>query len=1648
MAYSEDVNINLNVLAGAMGGITAIMGGMSALTSTFGQFGTEAANAFGTADALLVGTTVLLTSFGVQAAEAFGEFEQGMKIVQTVSNQSGAAIQELSDKANEMSVAYRTAIGDITDGLQTLGRAGLNSASAQLEVLESGLQTAKLEGRNLNSVLEEIIQNTAMLGGDLKSIDFGAQSEYLNSRLVATSMTAPITSHDISQTLQYAGGTAAAAGANLESTEGKKKLDDLLGTIAAFAQKGVTGSMAGTALRAFFTKPASQDKQVTAGLERIGLTADDLWENGGESMKSVSDQIGIIQRQMDHRHLSQMDKIEVWSKIVGAKMGQQMMKLDSSTIKDLTRDIEGANSAEELAAQTLQTYTQKLSQMQQQGDLAFRELGSKVVMFLTPIVDLITMIFGALSNPVVNTGVFIAAGALISHGIQKIWGMITAVVGEVRGLLGQVVQGIESVNTLAGGSVSGFNQSAASVEMLNTRLAQTNNELMMMQAQFMKITGVTKTGTYVPPLGLVDKNGKLPANMIGTADQSVLWRPGTNVDGKSYHGKFYDPSHEAAFRSDFKKQLLAENEAKINKAVEGQKFTDSRGQTHYRLPGQTTFASKDQVTAHFQEKMGLTPKEIQAKTDAVLKSGKTSVHSSLMSMTEDEYKKLEKSWSAAEKRLSNVNNYINKETGKFDTKKYQSDQLKAYNKAYNAQMDPRLANSTVNGVNFRRALLLQAKDQRFFGDERVLQKQAQLEQYEKTRARQINPQQQSYSDKARELTTKRLNAYNNAISKVTGATDRLSMKWNKWRAGDQWATQGSKAMAQFEARAIAAMEKIEVGTTSFNEGLQQLQRASGLSAAEFEKLWLSSDSLSKKFLELYGITMADAEVTEEDIIAKEADAKATIHDMVTKEEDAAANAGGAMSKFGNAVSTVTGYLGGPLMAAMMAFTVATQAYQSMVSSWQETVQEASTRMSEATDKLNTAKEKVGEIYKTEYNDLTAADEAKLIDYQIAAIQGAYNEDLSKHGKKTPAKFSDMYDNEVVEVKVMEWSDEEKDSNYVKTAQDLEALNETAETLTLTDEEHIKQLEDNTAALNSATYAFSQALAKEAGAFNDPMFGYKGIQTKMEKNSMFDGVMAWLANGPGDIFGAWLQGNMNKEGFYDLNSPVLTKYQKSKDFAGSTEFAPAMMLQISESGVEGGLQQFFGNDFDETLGLINTINRRHGQEVNYFQSLSNNGFQGMDSKSVSMAQMLWKEDTESVQVLAKNMFRYEQERGLKSGHSAMEDWRDGTLKQRIPGKDSHKSADGRQYYKALEKEKWTVQDKNLNASLQKLYKMTDGKLSYANILAMGQMQMMSDMYNVANELIYPSLSQTMLAAQQNVLATGVAGTNAGSASQGAGAAANNAAVIAGLLGEKFKQDVGGLEYENDYLSDPNGPTEKFLGIFDTGKALSKEDFLKGYNDVNNHDFDKYRYNAALTIAQSGDRLNHPDWTQDQLAKNAQTRVGTLMNPDGTLKDGTYPKWSTIQDTLLTPVTDYLEGAIPSVYDQSKVGEYGGGDTSKGSGTGGGDGDGSDKGSDKSGSKKERVDLVLCNKKEIPKLNVNLFKKPPSFTVLNKNFRVRDIKISSQDKPKAIMNAVKNGIIETQKRMDPKIIQDEESVYDPVAASDGTSTTPSGTTKTTT
>ena len=183
MASGENISYMLSVVPGTMTGFASLNAGLASINNAFLQLTGAIDQSVGLANSMLITTGVVATQVATDAMNAFGQFEQSMKIVQMVSGQTADQISYLSQKANEFSVQYRMDIDQITEGLQTLGRAGLNTASEQAEVLQNGLNTAKLEGRDLNAVLQELIQNTALLGGNLKSNDFGEQSEYVNDLL-------------------------------------------------------------------------------------------------------------------------------------------------------------------------------------------------------------------------------------------------------------------------------------------------------------------------------------------------------------------------------------------------------------------------------------------------------------------------------------------------------------------------------------------------------------------------------------------------------------------------------------------------------------------------------------------------------------------------------------------------------------------------------------------------------------------------------------------------------------------------------------------------------------------------------------------------------------------------------------------------------------------------------------------------------------------------------------------------------------------------------------------------------------------------------------------------------------------------------------------------------------------------------------------------------------------------------------------------------------------------------------------------------------------------------------------------------------------------------------------------------------------------
>lgn len=1779
----------MNVVSGAMGGVAAISNGMTALAANFSALGSEASRAFGSIDGLMVTSTALIAGFAFESAKAYGEFEQGMKLVQAVSGQTNSAISELSSKATEMSVAYRTSINDITDGLQTLGRAGLNSANEQLDVLESGLQTSKLEGRALNGVLEELIQNTAMLGGDLKSVNFGEQSEYVNSLLVGTSMTAPIDSHDVSQTLQYSGGIAAAAGANLESEEGKKKLEDLMGTVAAFAQKGVKGSMAGTALRAFFTKPASQDDMVTNALSELNLTPEDLWEDGGESMKSVSDQVGLIQRRMDSLKMSTMDQVELWGKIVGPKMGQQMIKLDSASIKDLTRDIQSAQSAEDLATQTLQTYTQKLSEMEQQGQVAYREFGEKAAFWLRFPIEGATKLLEFLSNPVVNTAAFALVGSLLAHGFRKAYGMAQSLYGQVKGLIGEVSSGIESINSLAGGSSVGFNKSADQVDFLNRKLQETDSTLQSIQAKSMGI----RPG-YQLPGGLY--TDQVQKRTIKAYEEDVV----KDDKGLMGEGKGYFPGQ--------KKELFEESVDKYAARLE-EEFNTTKEQLKEDIQ-----SAKSRVeTIHsqrqddFDERMEIEEQKLKKELDARVEAAKMQKEEAIKEIKELQgNKKGMEKWNRTgvpidvqkeafadfgvqeadamygvnSKEFKNaVAPYIEKskykdldprdltnidttafdqeiEAAKADYKKALGQKRaeigKEASRAYMGQMqeamfwleelegveieDPTLSKAEIKKIKeeavtkFRTELKLfdeyefnawkeRQKNRGFagkyslkraadfydefgqvnedsvvgklYGEElKEFQKRGyfavpeshlipeshpnaqvlgqalndnslnemanardQIVERQKEELMGKNTLKSRINDRAYEIGSQRLGIFSRSIDKASSATsnfftrmknasqERSIRKNARERGKSFWSDAGNieaiqgKALNKVKSKEFQKLNKgADVKTVTSN-----LRKELGYTATEFSMLVNSEKQYQQVLGESSELIAAEAAklreaiaattiseekekaANEESIAAEKSEAAASIQSAAAEEAESAASMtsglSGLAAKGKSAISTAIGYMGGPLMAGMMAVTIGMQLVQASQQAWQQEMQKATEALSEATDSLTQAEEGIKQLYSDENSDITDADLEKAVDQQYASVYDSFYNGVEDRASLGTEEFESDVDM--------------AGENDVLTAEEIAARNEEVESITLTKDENIKALNENTMKLAEATAAYNQAQGREADSFTDPSWGFDSFTADFTdqlgewQEEAWNEILSWGDTGTDAIFHTLDR----RAGFLDNHMPVLTGSQADPDYAGSTEFAGIFAADSfrfdnenaykynNDTGkyegdiqerYEKSLQQFFGSDYDRIISLMGSIDGkisdRSGNNLSPQTALYThaNNMGQMNAQEMGIAQMSLKNDKGEYQKLGKQMFRYEQSHGFK--RSAYKDG-PGLLKK---------------------KGKLSVQDKNLVTTMKKLLGRTNNQLSEQNILAMGQLQQLQDMYTVANETVAPGIMQTVQGVYANVSMTGNAAGAASGAQSGAVSAANNAAAIATILGAQAQTAAEKAAFEKYNRAG--------------GKYGTQEEFVAA---VARGELPQYEREILQSLEGTSWSLMNGDRNPAHVEQNSKRLYSKLDKMGGSYQDKL--------DTATWGIVQYAQKATMAAYDASNIGEYGSGSRGSGGGSGGGSGSGggggSDKGSDKNQNVKNRVDLVLCNKKTIPKLNVNLFKKAPNFTVLNKNFKVRDIKINTEDKPKAIMNAVKNGIIDVQRRTDPKIIQDEEAEYNPTAATDGDNL-PHGSTQTTT
>lgn len=1789
---NESVGITLDVLPGTLGGITAALGGFNELVAATSLVTSAVAQSTSAVDSMLLTLGVGLVGAGAEAAKAAGEVTQAMKVVQSVSGQTSSEISVLTQQANEFSVRYKMGIDEVTEGLQTLGRAGLSSVNTQLDTLKAGMEAAKVTGMELGEVLNKLVQTTSLLGGDINSSSFGLQTQDMASKLLATSQTAPIDVNDVVQTLSYSGGTAAAGGINIYNEDA---MYDYLGAIAAFGQKGVSGSMAGTALRAFFTKPASQSSQVTEALGKLKMKPEDLWEPGEQAMRPVSEQIGLIQGQMNKLKISQMDQIELWGEIVSPKMGQQMLKLNKNTVRELADDIRHTESAEKLAQNTMNSYISDLNTLTQKGAEQWREYGKAALAWFAPIVKGLNMIMDLLGT---NVGGFPIVQQIVKGGIILV--------------ISQVIQRLGSVWTLLKGIASEIRAQLQSTSQVAKEHARTEKELRQQYEEMGLTEGQAKrlaqaatdtkarfsesNAIMAEFLAQLNKAVALMGKLSSLSQINSMKMIG-NMTGQQYanyyskakmnKGQWYDYDYRTKgdlTKTDFAKLSLRHglSQDELQKIYYGTHKTYGAELYKYALNEQTGYNAKSAadkkafITATTfekylqQNKMGMYDPKINPMMGVV-------------------------------QHIDANTNVIAKEMGAAQASAATQKNQTAANTSQNASAQNKNAEKEAKDKN-----IIAEKTKQEAGEKQVTQKveenvqlKEKINQADRTRLNKLKQELNSNLQTQKNLSSKtgfvgpskpsQGDIYNlkNDLQKMTARRTFLEgQRTRLYREASKLENQMRDPSERFGPRLQEEQRRKNEMLRSQASGFRYMadgRITEEISRLQKEEARLLSQINQKKQQRLNAENERISAEKQLSLLAKEEQRLRT--EIKNEEQRILAEEQSVLAEEAS-MAAVENQIKQELML-LLGATEQEVTWESIIQSRKQARAAAESQTAQNASKMNmTYQQRIGEAIKQNAieKDITTTEgkERALRREELREISRRIARERARSGKQTPAALQGFMNKNGFERQAYGlagvnaptatlngqtltrfsightmtpqaqgitppigfWSAARSGYSATLTGRnnykegtgwrnaiknwafnsgmtamiDRDALKSTTKNLTgfkkalatggaalgsfgmmfgpvevamlgfsmamqaieVAHQKYNEELEKINSKLSEAREKFEEAEDAFLEAYTDANDG------KVTQDQKDEALLNLYANGPGDRNDGLdsyrakvyteltkIEGNTREKarkeedptwgshGWLAKTESAIKDADLTRQIAGhiikytglGSVFASTMMPELFNEKDKAMVDEI--NDKFKSARDTASANDELRPEIdnsrNFKQNLESNiGFEGKDYRlNESLSNYAsWIDSIEEYSEQAKYatalMENGMDSTGITGGSEVTRiglDTREykafeQSLKNipdvvRTQIEDSI-NADP-DFYKSMQRQLFTFENGKLKKNDNKESKILEairrrvGNITEEQARQTLILSTLSSIHEFVQNQIQPQLMSNVEAGWMAANTMGLTYTSGGFTGSMTDAIYQGVVTMVGQLGSILEQRT----LENmSLLAEAQGIDMADL----TDLALASRNNSYGLGQMI-HGYSKKDAEEAEQILGSAAGLYSGVLTQTGTAPEEAYKKGQELfwkNVEGNIDNGQvsinsiFRTWEPWMNKLMTPYI--MEQWMQNQQDTAP--------SPTGAKSSGKDKD-KDKNKDKSDSsnRKNWVNLAICNKKEIPKLNVNLFKKPPNFTILNRNFKLRDVNVNTADDAKSIQNAVKNSIIEIQNRSNPKIIQDDAAEYDPLSATEG-------------
>lgn len=408
----------------------------------------------------------------MECVDTFASFQSQMSTVQAISGASASQMQELAEKAKYMGSTTSFTATEAGQALEYMAMAGWKTED-MLGGLEGVMYLASASGEDLASTSD--IVTDALTAFGLAASD----SAHFADVLAAASSNSNTNVGMMGETFKYAAPVAGALGYSIEDTAL---------AIGLMANSMIKGGEAGTALRGMLTNLSKPSKEVSAYMEKLGIS---LTDSTG-SVRSLSDLMGILRERFSE--LTEAEKAEYAAGLAGKEAMSGLLAVVNASEADyqkLTAAINTCNgSAKEMSEIRLDNYAGQMTLLGSAADglkLAVGEqltpaltelakVGTDAFVWATDVVTDIPLIVPAIVGVTTATAALTAGVMLYKHETE-LAAAKTAILNAVMDANPAVfiVAGIIGVATAIGTYVASMDAAADETEEFNDALKETKD---------------------------------------------------------------------------------------------------------------------------------------------------------------------------------------------------------------------------------------------------------------------------------------------------------------------------------------------------------------------------------------------------------------------------------------------------------------------------------------------------------------------------------------------------------------------------------------------------------------------------------------------------------------------------------------------------------------------------------------------------------------------------------------------------------------------------------------------------------------------------------------------------------------------------------------------------------------------------------------------------------------------------------------------------------------------------------------------------------------------------------------------------------------------------------------------------------------------